>query len=69
MPLDHNLYVFKAIRKNYIFNIGKPICEKIKLLNLPFTYTGTEIDFFNNLPLGQVISYYLHVYLPEESST
>ena len=36
MPLDHIPRVFRAIWKNKIFNIWKPI-EKIKLFNPPFT--------------------------------
>ena len=36
MPLDHISHVFRAIWKNQIFNIWKPI-KKIKLFN-PFTY-------------------------------
>ena len=33
---------------------------------LQTSYTGVEINFFNNLPVGQVIS---NVYLPEKIST
>ena len=41
MPLDHNSQVIRAIWKNKIFNIWKPI-EKNELINPPFIYNFSE---------------------------
>ena len=43
MPLDHVLHVFRAISKNSIINMSKPV-KKIKLFNPPFTHNLNVSD-------------------------